>query len=141
MRATNPLLWSRCHEDGERLFSSGHYPEAEAKLRAAVRHARAAGIDDARLARTLFRLGNVAERRGHVGAALDYYRRALETEQKALGVDHPYVAMVIRPYAALLRRAGRTSQAAALEARAAAIWAERRTRCATARSTRERQAA
>jgi tetratricopeptide (TPR) repeat protein len=137
MRASHEILWSRSHADGERLFDSGHYPEAEGKLHDALQHARAAGIEDARLACTLYRLGNLAERCGHTGAALDYYRRALETEELALGPDHPYVAMVMRGYAAMLRRAGHAGQAAALDARAAAIWDEPRDRCAISGKTPE----
>lgn len=122
MRATHGMLWTRNEADGERLLHDGRYDEAEEKLRAAAQHARAAGFDDARLAATLYRLAVVAERRGHVGEALDLYRRALAIEERALGPDHPYVAMVLGSYAALLRRGGQATQAAALEARARSIW-------------------
>src|SRR5262249_8814839 len=122
MRPTQDQLWMRDHADGLHLYHDGRHPEAEAKLRSALRHARAAHIADARLAATLYQLAILGEERGHSAEALDFYRRALETEERVLGADHPFVAMILRPYAALLRRTHCAAQAAACEARAERIW-------------------
>ena len=122
MRATSERLWSRDQADGERLLHEGRYDEAETKFHAAVLHARDAGIDDARVASSYYQLAVLVGRRGRRSEALDLYKRALEAEERALGPDHPYVAMVLRGYAAQLRQAGHAGQAAALDARAEAIW-------------------
>ncbi len=122
MRARQEILWRRDHEDGMRLSRDGCYPEAEAKLRSALEHARVGGIRDARLASTLYQLALLSERRGHPTEALGLYRRALDVEEKALGPDHPYVAMILRGYANLLRRQHHPARAAELAARAEAIW-------------------
>jgi hypothetical protein len=105
-----------------RLFREGHDAEAERKLHQAVRHAEGAGIDDARLAGTLFQLAELARADHRWTDAERLYRRALAAEATALGPDHPYVAMILRSQARLLRRVGRDAEAAALERRADAIW-------------------
>ena len=122
MRATQERLWSRDHEDGMRLCQEGRYPEAEGKFRSAVKHARTGGIADARTAATLYQLATLSARRGHATEALAFYKQSLEVEQRALGADHPYVAMILRAYAALLARTHHAAQAAALAAQADAIW-------------------
>lgn len=122
MRLSAQRLWERAHEDGERMVHDGLFEDAGARFRAALGYARAAGIDDARLASTLNQLALLNERCGRLAEALTLYRRALATEEHALGPDHPYVAMVLRGYAHALRRTHHIEQAAALEARADAIW-------------------
>ncbi len=51
--------------------------------------------------------------------------RALVIVEKALGPDHPHVAASLENYAALLRKTGRSDEAARMEARAKAIRAKR----------------
>ncbi len=45
--------------------------------------------------------------------------------EKALGPEHPHVAKTLMNYAALLRKTGRSDEAARMEARAKAIRAKR----------------
>ena len=52
------------------------------------------------------------------------FRRALAVWEKALGPEHPNVAMALENYAALLRKTNRAAEAAKLEARAQAIRAK-----------------
>ena len=49
------------------------------------------------------------------------FQRALAIREKALGPDHPNVALSLENYAALLRETGRGAEANKLEARAKAI--------------------
>jgi len=105
MSATHELLWSRCHDDGERFSHDGRYLQAEAAFEAALGHARAARIEDARLAATFFQLALLAQRSGRVARALELYERARTTEERALGPDHPYVALIRHAQTALARRA------------------------------------
>ncbi len=51
-------------------------------------------------------------------------KRALAIEEKALGPEHPDVAQSLENYAALLRKTGRSAEAAKMEARAKAIRAK-----------------
>ena len=52
------------------------------------------------------------------------YKRALAIKEKTLGPEHPHVAKALANYAALLRRTGRSTEAAKMEARAKAIRAK-----------------
>src|SRR5262245_34458666 len=122
MRGRDERLWARCHADGMRLFRQGRDDEAERQLRRAVRHAEAAGVDGARLAGTLYQLAELA-RVGHRWSDAErLYGRALAAEVAELGADHPYVAMVMRSQARLLRCVHRDVEADELERRAGAIW-------------------
>ncbi len=49
------------------------------------------------------------------------HKRALAIMEKALGPEHPHVAKILANYAALLRKTGRTTEAAKMEVRAKAI--------------------
>jgi hypothetical protein len=115
-------LWARHHADGMRLFKQGRDAEAEHALRLAAHAARGAGIDDARLACTIFQLAEVARAGHRFAEAEQLYAEALETEERALGMDHPYVAVILGKQARLLRWLGRASEADQVEADAAAIW-------------------
>ncbi len=52
------------------------------------------------------------------------YKRALAIDEKALGPDHPSVAISLENYAALLRKTGRGDLATMMELRANAIRAK-----------------
>src|SRR5829696_7447487 len=118
MNARDERLWARCHADGMRLVRAGRDVEAERELHQAVRHAQAAGIDGARLACTLVQLAELARADHRWTDAERLYGEALTAEVAELGADHPYVAMVLRSQAHLLRRVRRDGEAAALERRA-----------------------
>ncbi len=61
---------------------------------------------------------------GKHAEAEPFYKRALAIYEKALGPEHPHVAISLVIYAALLRETGRGAEAAKLEARAKAIRAK-----------------
>jgi len=61
---------------------------------------------------------------GDGGQASALFARALAVREKQLGSDHPDVAKNLLDYAGALRKAGRTAEAEALEARAGAIRAK-----------------
>ena len=61
---------------------------------------------------------------GKYAEAEPLFKRSLATVEKALGPEHPLVAQSLENYAALLRRTGRSAEAAKLEARAKAIRAK-----------------
>ncbi len=58
---------------------------------------------------------------GRYAEAEPHYRRALAIVEKALGPEHPAVATSLENYAGLLRKTGRTEEAAGMEDRAQAI--------------------
>jgi len=62
--------------------------------------------------------------RGEYAEAEPLYKRSLTIWQKALGPDHPNVAIVLENYAVLLRAVRRDKDAEEMEARAAAIRAK-----------------
>ena len=61
---------------------------------------------------------------GRHSEAEPLHKRALAIREKALGSEHPDVAVSLENYAHLLRKTGRISEAAKLEARAKAIRAK-----------------
>jgi hypothetical protein len=56
--------------------------------------------------------------------AVNFYNRALEDQEQAVGPDHPDIAITLENYAELLRNANRQDEAAKLEARAKTIRAK-----------------
>ncbi len=61
---------------------------------------------------------------GKYAEAKPLYKWMLAIWEKALGPEHPHVATSLENYAAVLRKTGRTTEAANLEARAKAIRAK-----------------
>ena len=59
-----------------------------------------------------------------IESALDRYRQALTIQEEALGAEHPVVAVTLDGYARALGKAGRASEAAAMEDRARRIRAQ-----------------
>jgi tetratricopeptide (TPR) repeat protein len=72
-------------------------------------------------------LNNLAElyrAQGQYAKAEPLYQRALASREKALGPEHPKVAISLENYALCLRDMGRPNEATPLEARAKAIRAK-----------------
>ncbi len=63
---------------------------------------------------------------GKYAEAEPLYKRALAIFEKPLGPEHSDVAQSLENYAALLRKTGRTTDAAKMEARARGIRAQAR---------------
>ncbi len=73
------------------------------------------------MAASLNNLALLYAAQGRYAEAEPLYKRALAISEKALGPDHPNVATSLENYAAVLRKTGRTSEAANIEARAKTI--------------------
>jgi hypothetical protein len=123
MGATSTRRWSRLEREGERLYAHGQDLAAARRFQDAVRAARASGCADGRLAVSLYHLAVLHQHLGHYRLAERACAGALCAEQRALGADHPYVADILRRYAAILRHLARPCQADQAEARASRIMA------------------
>ena len=122
MTTRQEQLFERHHAEGMRHYREGEDAAAEHQFHVAVHLAHTSGITDERLGSALYQLGEIAQSHGHLRIAEQYFQEALAVDEQALGPDHPFVAMVLRAYAALLKREGQIDAAARLTARAEAIW-------------------
>ncbi len=73
---------------------------------------------------SLNNLAALYQAQGRYAEAKPLYKRALAIWEKALGLDHPRVALGLENYAALLRDTGRGDSATMMELRAKAIRAK-----------------
>jgi ankyrin repeat protein/tetratricopeptide (TPR) repeat protein len=76
------------------------------------------------LAQTLNNLALLYAAQGKYAEAEPLFQRALVMREGVLGTEHPDVATSLEDYAAMLRKTGRTSEAARVEVRAKAIRTE-----------------
>ncbi len=76
------------------------------------------------MARDLNNLAFLYHTQGNYAKAEPLYQRSLAIWEKALGPEHPNVAVTLANYAGLLRETGRAKKAAKMEARAKAIRAK-----------------
>ncbi len=76
------------------------------------------------MAASLNNLAELYHNQGRYAKAEPVFERALAIVDKALGPDHPNVATSLENYATLLRKTGRTTEAANLVAQAKAIRAK-----------------
>ena len=76
------------------------------------------------MAQSLNNLAWLYDTQGKYAEAQPLYNRALAIGEKALGPEHPHVAVSLENYAILLRKTGRAAEATELEARAKAISAK-----------------
>jgi len=108
---------------GEALWKLKRYREAEPLLREALaKKEKKLGPDHVRTSSTLNALAGLLRDEGRYREAEALYKRALQIREKAAPQDVPET---LRDYAELLRRAGRSAEAAQVEARVAAIKAAR----------------
>src|SRR6187399_781019 len=84
--------WQAEHDAGWNAYKEGRLDEAEMRLRAAEKEARAFGENDPRFATTLDHLAWVLCAEGKGDEAETLARRALELREKSLGPKHPDVA-------------------------------------------------
>ncbi len=73
------------------------------------------------MAASLNNLAELYRAQGWYADAEPLYKRSLAIREKALGPEHPHVAQSLENYAALLRKTGRSAEAAKMEAHAEAI--------------------
>ena len=76
------------------------------------------------MATSLNDLALLYKTQGMYAEAEPLHKRALAIREKALGPEHPYVAMSLENYASLLRQTGRVTEAEEMEAYAQAIRAK-----------------
>ena len=116
--------WEKLNGAGMEAYERGRYAEAEKLWLAALKEAKTFVGDDPRLATSLNNLAELYRAQGKYAQAEPLYQRALAIWQKALGPEHPQVAMVLENYAALLHWLNRDAEADKMEARAQAIRAK-----------------
>jgi serine/threonine-protein kinase len=103
---------------GEMLSRTGHYDEAIARLNLALAGAqRESSIDD--LMCTLAQMVAAEQRAGHVDKALDYSKRAIDTQPGDMCPDAIPFVDILRRTAVMLREKHCYSNAAELEKQAA----------------------
>lgn len=101
------------------LARCGSKGEAPLFLQAIAHLRRTAGDEHHWVAEALFGLGRLRFEQGRLEDAETLYQKALAMRENIHGPNHPDVAEVATAYAALLRRAGRSTEADQMEARAA----------------------
>jgi tetratricopeptide (TPR) repeat protein len=114
-------VWDRYNDSGTRAFAEGRYEEAREMFIAAVREAERRGDSDARLATSLSNLAAVHRARGAYADAEPLDRRALEIQERTLGLEHPYVANTLLKLADTRRALGYFEDADQLARRALSI--------------------
>ena len=82
--------------------------------------------DDLLYASILHNLGTLAAAEDHMADSLTYFAQSLATQERILGLEHPFIAEVLFDYAAAEQRAGAKSQAQKLRKRAERLMARRR---------------
>ena len=115
--------WESYITAAQQAYQQAEYAEAEKQLEAALKEAEAFGLDDVRLATSLNNLAALYHAQGKYAEAEPLYQRALAIWEKALGPDHPNVAVSLENYASLLCNTNRDAEAAQIEARANTILA------------------
>lgn len=109
----------------EILLARGRYAEAErlARRGLAIRE-RIHGEEHQTLSISVDILAQICQSTGDVKEADVLYRRALTILERTVGNDHPRSVGTLTRYAALLEQMHRPGEAAALRARAAAVYAK-----------------
>ena len=100
---------------GNTAYRQGKYAEAEKLWKAGLESAESFGTQDSRYGTSLNNLAGLYRAQGRHGEAEPLYKRALDIREKALGPEHPLVALNLEIYAALLRKMGRDSEATRME--------------------------
>ena len=113
--------WDNYMAAATSAYQQGNYAEAEKQLSAALREAEGFGLEDLRLATSLFVLAQTYKAQGRYAEAEPLFKRALGIMEKALGPDHPHVATVLHGLATLYGDQGRYAKAVPLHKRALVI--------------------
>ena len=103
--------WEKENAEGARLYESGHYIEAEQRLRAALLEVEKYGPKDSRVAVVLNNLGSLSHNQGNRDEAAACYQRALSIREEHYGPHHPWVAQSLNNLASLYRELGKYDEA------------------------------
>ena len=113
--------WQAEHDAGWNAYKEGRLDEAETRLRAAEKEARAFGENDPRLATTLDHLAWVLCAEGKANEGEPLAKRGLAIREKALGAEHPDVAKSLNTLACLADMQGKAAEAGPLYERCLAV--------------------
>lgn len=122
--AAQERRWEELNDSGVEAWQQGRFAEAEEFFLAALREAGKFAPQDPRLATSLNNLATLYFLQEKFAHAEPLYQRALAIVEKALGSDHPDLAVMLDNYAALLRKTDREAEAEKMDARAKAIRAK-----------------
>jgi tetratricopeptide (TPR) repeat protein len=107
------------------LLREGKPAEAEKIARRSLSIVeKAMGPEHVGIAANLTTLAQIEMARGQYRDAENSFKRSLVLTEKNLGPENPTLALVLMPYASLLRKTGRTTEAGELEARARKVMAK-----------------
>lgn len=121
-RGTNGAL---CRAAASMNREAEREDEAICRSLAALQEAEQLGAEDARLAGSLRHLARLYQERNNPGEAEPLLERALAVQEKALGPEHPVVAITLTNLMFLYRHQGKETEAVAVAARARSILATR----------------
>ena len=91
---TQETQWKVHMDAADEANRQGHYGDAEKSIKAALKEAERFGPQDLRLGTTLNTLASLYEAQGKYAEAEPLDKRALAIDEKALGPEDPYVAII-----------------------------------------------
>jgi eukaryotic-like serine/threonine-protein kinase len=104
------------------LLRRGDFEGAEAMYRQVLEtHRRSLGEESPQVSMDLWSLARVREKRGDLKDSEAFFRQALAMQEKVLPANHPARARALHQFATLLKRVGKDTEAAEVEAEAASI--------------------
>src|SRR3954466_2397999 len=103
--------WKAEHDAGWNAYKEGRLDEAESRLKAAEKEARAFGENDPRLATTLDHLAWVLNSEGRGVEALPLAKTSLAIREKAAGADDAEALSSLNTLASIYDSAGQFSEA------------------------------
>lgn len=126
-KAVHPDLISAREALQNILMELGRFPEAEEQA-LAVLSAQETRFPSGGPAveRGVYGLALLAELQGRYETAMAFYERELRMKQGRLGSEHPGTTALLVDYAHVLRLAGKDEQAASVEQKIQALWAQQR---------------
>jgi len=119
---TQETQWKKHMDAADEAYRQGHYGDAEKSIKAALKEAERFGPQDLRLGTTLNNLASLYEAQGKYAEAEPLDKRALAIEEKALGPEDPYVAIIgLNNLAELYHQQGKYAEAEPLHKRSLSI--------------------
>ncbi len=103
--------WSKYVKAGREHLSEGKFDEAEQELTAALKEAEKGGVEDRRLAVTLYNLGHVYLKKNKLGLAETTYKRSLSICEKVSGDNDTEVLRTLTSLAKLYTEQQKYDQA------------------------------
>jgi tetratricopeptide (TPR) repeat protein len=114
-------MYDKYSMGAQQAMAAGRHTEAEALFRQALSEAEKENPNDNRVATICNNLANCLRFMGRHPEAEQFYKRALEVRQRALGPLHKEEIVILENYAKLLRLCNREAEAKKMEDRAMGI--------------------